>query len=227
MIGKIGPVELIILLIIVIITVVVTALKRFSISDSVKEKVIKELSLQIARAGIPFAKSYASLFIDIAKTNAGINVNQKMMDIALKHFAFLMWFYANGIWSNLRSKDLRKSLMDKSAKHIVHDVAYAISSKKLASQDIGLVAEVASELERNKIRFVKDLSQKVMEGYDADSNSALFIVLEWLQYELKLSDLEMMHIVPSFSKDSRVIDSMGEIEKIAYKAIIAERNGFK
>lgn len=185
---------------------------------------LKELPLKVINESKSNAKLYTKLFIEIAKKNTNKDIKSNHIAIIYKHFSYLMWFYANGIWSNIEDVELRRNLHNESSKLTINEISRVLLKTMPKSSNEQIKSDVGIEFQEYKRRFIKDLETKIIEGYEPDANSALFIILEWLKEEMQLSGLDMLEIVPLFIQDSRIVTTMGDIEAIAYEAIIYERN---
>lgn len=197
------------------------------------DRVVKELINRIILDGFPYVKLHTLLFINIIKEKVDKVISDEQHNVISRIFGFLILSYANGVWSNLNNVRFRRKLMEESYTRVIYHIVLdeslyfdrelEIYGKRFES-DLQVNVEIFKTY-RNK--FLNGLQAKIEEGYSCDANSALFIILEWLQEALELSDRDMMTIAPHFSQNKMVIDAMGEIEKIALKVIIAERNDFK
>lgn len=186
---------------------------------------LKELPLKIFNESKSSAMLYTELFKEITIKKSTKNyITWNHIAIIYKHFSYLMWFYANGIWSNIEDVKLRRSLQNESSKLTINEISRFLLKAMPKSSNEQIKYEVDIEFQEYKRRFIKDLETKIIEGYEPDANSALFIILEWLQEEMQLSDLDMLEIVPLFIQDSKIITAIDDIEYIAYEAIIYEKN---
>lgn len=123
------------------------------------------------------------------------------------------WSFANGVWSNLGNRNLRRDLMAGSKKTIVLGLAHTLGASKNPSDLAALAVRLDFDLFQP---FVKDYIDgiKTLEGngIEPDATVAFQFTLEWIQKKLNISESEMNRIVPLFIAGA---GDFNEVETIA------------
>ncbi len=187
-----------------------------------KKRVIDETSAAVAEKGLPLAKLHNEIFSDLLKTKIGITVNYEQFKGTLAIFSFLVWAYHYGAWSNLKDMEYRTGLIKESYNKMILAAAYEITESKAVNDSVEVADSLHALFDVFYKKLLLELPAKYDAGYKEDLSTFLYIGLDWLKDLYWLSDFDLEIIAPLFVQDKRVDDSLGEVEKFAFRIVSEE-----
>lgn len=129
-------------------------------------------------------------------------------EYVVKTFAFMNWTFAQGVWSNLQSTQLRRDLQIELKDSLITKLAGQLSG----SDRVEDIAGKAVFLTEDFNTYLMAYNQRMKEVGHADSGTARLFALEQIQEECQIGDAVMNDIVPSLWSDEK---SNSEVESVA------------
>ena len=179
---------------------------------------LQEFCNLVADVGIEKATTISAQlegFLSILSKEAQINLDGQARQTIFLGVAFMSVTFANGVWSNLNSTNLRRDLLDTSIQTFTLKAATKISSSQ-EHRDVAFWAVSIDEQLRSYCKdYIERMKQVEKSGKAVDTNEAALFGLEWIQGKLNIPDSVMNRLVPVAVGVGAFEDLASEVQSVA------------
>lgn len=174
---------------------------------------LEQLCALVAEVSLSKATQLTAQFEQLLAQSRHVPVDATTHGTILVAFACANWSFANGVWSNLGNRQLRRDMMAESKKALILALAHTLG----ASKDPRDLAVLAVQLDFDTFQpfvesYLDSIKTLAANGVEPDARVVFQFTLEWIQKKISVSESEMNRIVPPFVAGA---GDFNEVETVA------------